>query len=131
MKLHGVGIDIVNILRFKNILNKNKNIEKRIFNQKELKYCKRKRKTQINCLAKRFAAKEAFSKSLGTGFSKGLTFNEVLIENDKFGKPQINIIGQSKLVVNKIFKNKKYKFSISLSDDKPSAIAIVLATYEK
>ena len=84
MKLYGVGIDTVNILRFKNILNKNKNFKKRIFNQKELKYCKKKRKTQIDCLAKRFAAKEAFSKSLGTGFSKGLTFNEVLIENDKF-----------------------------------------------
>ncbi len=42
MKLYGVGIDTVNILRFKNILNKNKNFKKRIFNQKELKYCKKK-----------------------------------------------------------------------------------------
>ena len=73
MNIFGIGTDIVSIDRIKNSL-KNKNFIKRVYNEKEIFKCK-KLSTSINCFAKRFAAKEAFSKALGTGISKGIKFN--------------------------------------------------------
>ena len=76
-------------------------------------------------LFKRFAAKEAFSKALGTGISNGINFNEIVVLNKKSGKPYINFIGQTKKILNKKFKRKKPKISLSLSDEKKYAVAFV------
>ena len=123
MSIYGIGTDIVSIVRIKNSL-KNKNFIDRIFNEKEILKCK-KINNSINCYAKRFAAKEAFSKALGTGISNGINFNEIVILNKKSGKPYINIIGQTKKVLNKRLKGKKSKISLSLSDEKKYAVAFV------
>ena len=123
MTIYGIGTDIVNIERIKNSL-KNKEFINRIFNEKEILKCKKINKS-INCYAKRFAAKEAFSKALGTGISRGVNFNEIVILNKKSGKPYINIIGQTKKTLNKRFKKKKSKISLSLSDEKKYAVAFV------
>tara|TARA_B100000963_G_scaffold278823_1_gene247266 strand:+ start:591 stop:974 length:384 start_codon:yes stop_codon:yes gene_type:complete len=123
MKIFGIGTDIVNVDRIKNSL-KNKKFINRIFNIKEIKKCV-KINNSNNCYAKRFAAKEAFSKALGTGISKGINFNEIVILNRKTGKPYINIIGQTKETLNKKFKRKKPKISLSLSDEKKYAVAFV------
>ena len=111
------------MIELKNSL-KNKNFVNRIFNEKEILKCK-KINNSINCYAKRFAAKEAFSKALGTGISNGINFNEIVILNKKSGKPYINIIGQTKKILNKKFKKKKSKISLSLSDEKKYAVAFV------
>ena len=103
---------------------KNKYFISRIFNEKEILKCK-KINSSINCYAKRFAAKEAFSKALGTGIANGINFNEIVILNRKSGKPYINIIGQTKKTLNKKFKKKKTKISLSLSDEKKYAVAFV------
>ena len=71
MSIFGIGTDIVSVDRIKNSL-KNDNFLKRVFNEKEIIKCK-KIKNSINCYAKRFAAKEAFSKALGTGISSGIS----------------------------------------------------------
>ena len=123
MSIYGIGTDIVDVDRIKNSL-KNKNFINRIFNEKEIIRCK-KINDSINCYAKRFAAKEAFSKALGTGISDGVNFNEIVILNKKSGKPYINIIGQTKKILNKKFKRKKSKISLSLSDEKKYAVAFV------
>ena len=123
MSIYGIGTDIVDVDRIKNSL-KNKNFINRIFNEKEILKCK-KVNDSINCFAKRFAAKEAFSKALGTGISDGVNFNEIVILNNKSGKPYINIIGQTKKILNKKFKRKKSKISLSLSDEKKYAVAFV------
>ena len=123
MNIYGIGTDIVNIDRIKNSLKK-KEFVNRIFNEKEILKCKRINKS-INCYAKRFAAKEAFSKALGTGISDGINFNEIVILNKKSGKPYINIIGQTKKILKKRFKKKKSKISLSLSDEKQYAVAFV------
>ena len=123
MNMYGIGTDIVSIHRIKNSL-KNKNFINRVFNEKEIFKCK-KIKNSINCYAKRFAAKEAFSKALGTGISKGINFNEIVILNKKSGKPYISIIGQTKKTINKKFNRKKSKISLSLSDEKKYAVAFV------
>ena len=123
MNIFGIGTDIVSIDRIKNSL-KNKNFIKRVYNQKEIFKCK-KLSTSVNCFAKRFAAKEAFSKALGTGISKGINFNEIVILNKKSGRPYINITGQTKRTLLKKFKGKKSKISLSVSDEKKYAVAFV------
>ena len=76
MNIFGIGTDIVSVDRIKNSLKK-KNFVNRIFNEKEILKCK-KNNNSFNCYAKRFAAKEAFSKALGTGISNGINFNEIV-----------------------------------------------------
>ena len=123
MSIFGIGTDIIRVDRVKSSL-KNKKFVSRIYNKKEILKCK-KVKNSINCYAKRFAAKEAFSKALGTGISDGINFNEIIVLNKNSGKPYINIIGQTKKILNKKFKRKKSKISLSLSDEKKYAVAFV------
>ena len=123
MTIFGIGTDIISTIRLKDSL-KNKKFIRRVFNKKEILKCKKLNKT-VNCLAKRFAAKEAFSKALGTGISKGINFNEIVVLNKKTGKPYISIIGQTKKILKKKFKGKKTKVSLSLSDEKKYAVAFV------
>ena len=123
MNIFGIGTDIVNVDRIKKSL-KNKNFLKRVFNEKEILKCK-KINNSTNCYAKRFAAKEALSKALGTGISNGVNFNEIIVLNNKSGKPFINFSGQTKKTLNKKFKGKKTKISLSLSDEKKYAVAFV------
>ena len=123
MRLFGIGTDIVKISRIKKSINR-KNFLPRIFNEKEIIKCK-KTKNSFNCYAKRFAAKEAFSKALGTGVSKGMNFNEIVILNEKNGKPYIKLIENTKKIVEKKLKKKKYKISLSLTDEENYAVAFV------
>ena len=124
MKVFGIGTDIVNINRIKKSI-KNKNFINRLFNEKEIKRCN-KQNNKVNCFAKRFAAKEAFSKALGTGISKGLSFKEITVYNIKTGKPKIRLSGKTKKLVNKIIKKKNINIFLSLSDDKPFAVATIV-----
>ena len=123
MNIYGIGTDIVSVDRIKKFL-KNKNFLKRVFNEKEILKCK-KIINYSNCFAKRFAAKEAFSKALGTGIINGINFNEIIVLNSKLGKPYINLIGQTKKTIIKKLKGKKLKVSLSLSDEKKYAVAFV------
>ena len=124
MKIYGIGTDIANISRIKNLI-KSKKFLTRIFSKIEMSKCNQ-QINKANCFAKRFAAKEAFSKALGTGISKGLNFKEILVYNTKYGKPQIKILGESRKLVSKILKKRKYSIFLSLSDDKPFAVATVV-----
>ena len=123
MNIYGIGTDIVNVNRIKKSL-KNKSFIKRIFNQKEILKCKKLSRT-LSCYAKRFAAKEAFSKALGTGIANGINFNEIIILNKVTGKPYITLSGQTKKILKKKFNNKKPKISLSISDEKKYAVAFV------
>ena len=124
MKIYGIGTDIANIHRIKKNL-KNKNFIERLFNKNEIKKCNL-QANKANCYAKRFAAKEAFSKAIGTGISKGINFNEIVVHNIRSGKPIIKLLGKTKKIVNKNFKKKRINIFLSLSDDKPFAIATVV-----
>ena len=123
MSIYGIGTDIVSIKRIKSSLKK-KLFIKRIFNEQEVIKCK-KVTTQYNCYAKRFAAKEAFSKALGTGISEGINFNEIIILNEKNGKPIIKLLNKTKKIVEKKIKKRKYKISLSIADEKNYAVAFV------
>ena len=121
MKIHGVGTDIVSVERIKKLLKK-KLFIKRLFNEEEVSKCNKLRNF-YNCYAKRYAAKEAFAKALGTGISNGINFNEIVVLNEKNGKPFIKLLGKTKILVFKILK--KNKISLSLSDEKKYAVAFV------
>ena len=123
MKIYGVGTDTVKVDRIKKSI-KNKYFISRIFNENEIQKCK-KLKKNYNCYAKRFAAKEAFSKALGTGISNGINFNEIIVLNEKKGRPFIKLIKNTKKKVEKRFKKKKYKISLSLTDEDNYAVAFV------
>tara|TARA_B100001248_G_scaffold253090_1_gene229954 strand:+ start:117 stop:500 length:384 start_codon:yes stop_codon:yes gene_type:complete len=123
MIIYGIGTDIVSIKRIKSSLKK-KNFIKRIYNKREILKCKKSIK-QHNCFAKRFAAKEAFSKAIGTGISKGINFNEIIVLNNRSGKPYIDLRGETKKKIKKILKKKKLKISLSLSDERDYAVAFV------
>ena len=126
MHIFGIGTDISNINRIKKSL-KNKNFINRVFNIAEIKKCKN-HINKSNCFAKRFAAKEAFSKAIGTGISKGINFNEIIVHNIKSGKPKIKLLGKTKKMASKIIKKRKFNIFLSLSDDKPFAVATVVIT---
>ncbi len=129
MKIFGIGTDIVNIKRMKKTLsNKNNKFKKRIFSENEIRYCEKK-KNPSSFFAKRFAAKEAFSKALGTGIRKGINFKDIDISNDINGKPFIKVKGSTAIFLKKKVKNKKYSIHLSLSDDIPWAQATVIISY--
>ena len=123
MKLYGIGADIVRISRISKSIKK-KSFVNRLFNKDEILKCN-KTKNLANCFAKRFAAKEAFSKALGTGVAKGINFNEIAVLNEKNGKPYIKLINKTKKIVINKLKNKNYKISLSLSDEDKYAVAFV------
>tara|TARA_B100001248_G_scaffold245285_1_gene215013 strand:- start:4853 stop:5236 length:384 start_codon:yes stop_codon:yes gene_type:complete len=123
MKIYGVGTDIVKIKRIKDSIKKESFIT-RIFNDVEISKCNKTIK-RYNCYAKRFAAKEAFSKALGTGISKGINFNEIVVLNEKNGKPFIKLLKKTKEKVEKKLKKKKFKISLSLTDEDKYAVAFV------
>ena len=123
--ISGVGIDIVEIKRLTSILKKNKSFKSRIFSKTEINFCEKKL-NKFNCYSKRFAAKEAFSKAIGTGISKGINFNEITVENNSLGKPNIKLKGKTQSIVKKIIKKRPFNIFLSLSDEKKYAIAIII-----
>ncbi len=112
----GIGIDIIEIHRVKDAVKQFKDkFLKRIFTQRELKYCSSKKALKFPELAARFAAKEAYSKAIGTGI-KGIYWKEIEVINDCLGKP--NIYVNRKLV-------KRAMVSLSHSKDYATAVVMV------
>ena len=129
MKIFGIGTDIVNIKRIKKILKNNgTRFKNKIFSESEINYCEKK-KDPIPFYAKRFAAKEAFSKALGTGIRKGINLKNIIIFNDVYGKPKIKLKGSTYNYFKKKIKSEKYNIHLSLSDDEPWAQATVIISY--
>ena len=131
MKIFGIGTDIVNIKRMDRALKKyGFNFKSKIFSKKEIIYCEKKKNSSA-FFAKRFAAKEAFSKALGTGIRKGVNLKNIEISNNIHGKPFILLKGSVANYLKKKVKTKKYDIHLSLSDDKPWAQATVIISYNK
>jgi|TARA_B110000438_G_C15597652_1_gene556582 holo-[acyl-carrier protein] synthase len=129
MKIYGLGTDIVDVKRIKLVLERNNTFKNRIFSKSEISFCEKKNKNNNHyCYAKRFAAKEAFAKSIGLGIAKGLSFNEINVTNNKLGRPNLTIKGESLKTVHRILKKKKFNIFLSLSDDKTCATATVIIT---
>jgi len=124
MKTLGIGVDIVQNSRIKKSIT-NKNFLLRIFTNDEINKSK-KIKNKTAFFSKRFAAKEAFSKALGTGFRETLNFKDISITNNKNGKPSIKINRKLHNFINKKFKTKKINVLLSISDESEHSIAFVI-----
>lgn len=117
----GIGTDVVEIFRFKKTVNDwgNHFLEK-VFTENELKYAQS-RKDFIQHLAARFAAKEAVSKAISTGWSKGFRWKDVEIQNELSGKPTVTISGKMKELLN----DRKIFISLSHSETVVVAFAVI------
>ena len=124
MKILGIGVDLVDNLRINRSL-KNSFFIKRIFSKEEILIAK-KIKNKTSYYSKRFAAKEAFAKSIGIGFRGNLNFKDISIVNNKKGKPSFVITNKIKKIIKKIFKTSSFNFLLSISDDKKYSIAYVI-----
>ena len=124
MKILGIGVDIVENSRISKSLNNNLFI-KRIFSNSEIQIAK-KIKDKKSYYSKRFAAKEAFAKSIGIGFRDNLNFKDISIVNNRFGKPSFIVNEKIKNIVKKQFKISSFNFFLSISDEKKYSIAYVI-----
>ncbi len=116
--IKGVGIDIIDVKRIKKIIDKyGDKFFNRILTENEIKYCKSFSKPDLH-FAGRFASKEAYSKSIGTGISKDFRWKDIEILNDRRGKPYINHNVESDYT--------KYKFEVSISHTDEYACAVVI-----
>ena len=124
MSIIGIGVDIVENSRIEKSIQNNLFLN-RIFSKDEILISK-KNKNKNMFFSKRFAAKEAFVKSLGTGFRKGINFKDISITNDKLGKPSFLITKKIKLFIKKKYKINNFNFFLSISDEKKYSIAFVI-----
>lgn len=122
--IFGVGADIVDIERIERSVERHgEKFAERILAPAEIELYQQ-TKNKINYLAKRFAAKEAVSKALGTGMRQGIDFVQLVISNDEIGKPQVTLEGEA-LAWSQ--QNKITKIHLSISDEKKHAVAFAIA----
>ena len=124
MKILGIGVDIFQNKRIKDLIKK-KNFISRTFSSNEIKLSK-KILMKTNYFAKRFAAKESFAKSIGIGFRENLNFKDIEIFNDNKGKPFYLKNNKINAIIYKKFKIKKYDMFLSISDEKDYSIAFTI-----
>ena len=124
MKIIGAGVDIVENSRIKKSII-NISFLNRVFTNNEI-LMSRKVKNKSSYFAKRFAAKEAFVKSLGTGFRNGFNFKDISVINDKLGKPSFFITKKIRNIIKKRFKINSFNFFLSITDEKKYSIAFVI-----
>lgn len=123
----GIGTDIASIDRIEDCLARHgTRFENRIFTKTELRFAKS-RRLKAATLAKRFAAKEACAKALGTGFTKGVAFRDIAVQTDKAGKPSLALKGGAlKRLKSLTPKGQKAVLHLSLTDDAGFAAAFVV-----
>jgi len=120
--MFGIGTDLVHIPRMQALLDKHGDkIALRILSETEY-LAFQQAKNQAGFLAKRFAAKEATAKALGTGFRDGLSLRHIEVSNDINGKPEVQFLGRGLELIAELNIGRSM---ISLSDEKDYAIAFV------
>lgn len=118
----GLGIDIVDVERIAEKLRKGDAFRDLVFSANEIAYAESKT-NKYEHYAARFAAKEAFFKALGTGWINGTQFNEVEIVNDELGKPNIVLLGETKITIGAL---QITNILVSLTHIKTAASAVVI-----
>jgi len=124
MKILGIGVDIIQNKRIKDSI-KNHKFKDRIYSTNEIKLSNYS-KNKIGYFSKRFAAKEAFAKALGTGFRDNLNFKDIEIMNDRLGKPYYDKTKKITQIIKKEFKVKNFNCFLSISDEKEYSTAFAI-----
>lgn len=120
--IYGIGTDIVSVQRISAGLSRyGDRFARRILGETELAgFCGA--TSQAHYLAKRFAAKEATVKALGTGFRDGLALSQITVNHDPLGKPTLEFSGKALTLVRQLGIEAAH---LSLADEKEYAIAFV------
>lgn len=121
--IRGVGVDIVKVDRIEQAVERwGYRFLKRIFTAAEIERCQQ-RARPAQCLALRFAAKEAFAKALGLGMRKGLRWRDIEVVHDHLGKPDLLLHNQAQRLLEAVEASRTW---LSLSDERESALAVVV-----
>ena len=118
--MYNIGIDMATVSRIEKSCQK-ESFRNHVFTQAELDLFFNREKPKYSSLAANFAAKEAFSKALGTGI-RGFNINEIEVLRDELGAPYFNFYGKAAEIVSA----NGYKAKVSLSHEGDAAIAMVL-----
>tara|TARA_R110002096_G_scaffold435770_1_gene662635 strand:+ start:105000 stop:105407 length:408 start_codon:yes stop_codon:yes gene_type:complete len=132
MRIIGLGNDLVDIRRIEKSLDQfDRKFMKRVFTESEIEYCEVKGNRAAN-FAKRFAAKEACAKALGTGLAEGIYWKDMCVVNDEFGKPAMRLSGGAlKRIEDLTPSGMGYQIDLTITDEHPIAQAIVILTVLK
>jgi holo-[acyl-carrier protein] synthase len=124
----GVGSDLCNIERIANSLDRfGARFEMRVFTETERAKAGRRPFTRAGTYAKRFAAKEAFSKAVGTGFKRGVFMKDIGVVNAPGGAPTLALTGgAAKRLEEMLPQGHKARIHLTLTDDHPWAQAFVI-----
>jgi holo-[acyl-carrier protein] synthase len=126
--IKGIGTDIVSIERIEATLARHPNVfSQRVLHPNELIIFAN-HKQPCAYLAKRFAAKEALSKALGTGIAKGVSFHEIEVKNDALGRPLLKLHQHTKVIATSMGVTSSF---LTLADEKHYAIAYVVLEGEE
>ena len=121
MAIFGIGIDLVEVQRIKAGIEKfPARFRSRIFTKNEIAFCETRQHKYLSYAA-RFAAKEAFSKALGTGLRGKISWQDIEVIDDERSKPNLFITGKAK----KYLGNRKFHVSLSHTEDFATAIVII------
>lgn len=123
--IHGIGTDIVAIARMRRLWTRyGEALAARLLDTDEhLRLAGHSDPARF--LAKRFAAKEAAAKALGTGFRDGLGFRHIAVDHDPLGKPQLRLLGPAAELASRLGVREAY---LSLSDETDYVVAFVILT---
>lgn len=129
MRIIGLGSDLVDIRRIEKSLNRfDGRFMKRVFTDHEIEYCLSKGNKSAN-FAKRFAAKEACAKALGTGFAEGVFWKDMCVINDEYGAPKMRLTGGAYERLEKLTPHGMVnQIDITITDEFPMAQATVILT---
>lgn len=126
----GIGEDLVDMRRIAKLYDRFPDrFLARCYSQVEIDKAMRRKNGggHIDVLATRFAAKEAASKALGTGFSGGIEYNQISVDNDELGKPSLKLSGAAKKRLDSLVPQDMIaNIHITLSDERPYAKALVI-----
>jgi holo-[acyl-carrier protein] synthase len=128
----GLGSDLCNIDRIQNSLDRfGERFEQRVFTQQERAKAAKRPFTKAGTLAKRFAAKEAFSKAVGTGFRRGVFMRDIGVVNAPSGAPTLALTGGAKAHLDGMIPSGyEGRIHLTLTDDHPWAQAFVIIEAE-
>jgi holo-[acyl-carrier protein] synthase len=121
--IYGIGIDVVRVGRIERVIERwSERFLKRVYTSREIDFCRR-RVHPVSCLAMRFAAKEAFSKALGTGMRQGIYWRQIEIFHDERGKPELKLNGHA---LKLMLQSNISRPHVSLTDEGDYAAAVVV-----
>jgi len=124
----GFGSDLCNIERIENSLGRfGEKFERRVFTDVERARAARRPHTRAGTYAKRFAAKEAFAKAVGTGFRRGVFMRDIGVVNLPSGEPTLRLTGGAKARLDAMVPpGHAARIHLTMTDDHPFALAVVL-----